>query len=132
MENCAAYLHKIPDVLLPRESYLLRDRAKTALVVRRLEQLLICKKASLGDRQQPIQQEVSKSAAYNDRPDYVAHSKHCRSEASREAHILPRGAQIRLGVSETASPTKSLHVEIRPEEEPKSSREGSGDTSRCH
>ena len=111
-----SYLHDIPDVLLPRESYHMSDQAKMALVVRRLEQLFTGKQASPGDHHQPIQQqEVSNSAAYADRQEEDTGKKSTRNEGSREAHILPLDTNFVLDVSEAPSPAKSLHSKINSE-----------------
>ena len=86
------YLHDIPDTLLPRQSIHMSERAKLALVVRRLEQLFTGKQAAPGEHSQPEQQqEVSRSAARADAVDPFL-----RIEGSREAHMLPQDSKLNL------------------------------------
>ena len=129
-----SYLHDIPDVLLPQQSSHLSEKAKMAVVVRRLEQLFTGRTASPGDHQQPNQQqEVSKLAANGDRQEDAARKRKRVPEGAREAHILPPDAQYNLDVSEPPSPAKSLHSKIKPAKKSESPEEGSGtDPSRCN
>ncbi|RMZ78881.1 hypothetical protein DV738_g3645, partial [Chaetothyriales sp. CBS 135597] len=93
-QNIQSYLHDIPDSLLPRQPPYMTDRAKMALVVRRLEQLFTGNKAGPGDHMQPTQQqEVSNSAA---RADASASNQPRRLEGSREAHMLPLDSKVNL------------------------------------
>ncbi|RMD41067.1 hypothetical protein DV735_g4016, partial [Chaetothyriales sp. CBS 134920] len=93
-QNIQSYLHDIPDSLLPRQPPYMTERAKMALVVRRLEQLFTGNKAGPGDHMQPTQQqEVSNSAA---RADASASNKPRRLEGTREAHMLPLDSKVNL------------------------------------
>jgi hypothetical protein len=122
-----SYLHDIPDILLPHESYPMSEKARMALVVRRLEQLFTGKTASLGDHQQPLQQqEVSKSAARVDKQEDLARKTQRGPEGAREAHILPPDAQYNLDASDPPSLGKSIHSKIKSDEKFRSSTEGSG------
>lgn len=129
-----SYLHDIPDVLLPHESYPMSDNDKMALVVRRLEQLFTGQKALPGDHQQPMQQqEVSKSAARVDRQEDALREKKRGPEGAREAHILPLDAQLSVDISEIPSPANSLHSKIKSNEPYPSPRDGSAsDPSQCN
>jgi hypothetical protein len=122
-----SYLHDIPDILLPHESYPMSEKARMALVVRRLEQLFTGKTASLGDHQQPIQQqEVSRSAARVDKQEHAAQNKQRRPEGAREANILSLDGQYNLDASDPLSAGKSIHSKIKFDEKSLSSVEGSG------
>lgn len=91
------YLHDIPDTLLPRQTLRMSDRAKMALVVRRLEQLFTGKNAVPGDHHQPLQQqEVSRSAAKFDQRENNLSHRRSKAEGTREAHILPIDSKVNL------------------------------------
>jgi hypothetical protein len=121
-----SYLHDIPDVLLPRDSYHMSDKAKMALVVRRLEQLFTGKQPSSGDHDRPMQhQEVSKSA-HAERLAGISRCLKSQTEGSREAHILPPDSNINLDVSEAPSPAKSLHSKLKNDMPTPSPATGSG------
>lgn len=105
-------LHDIPDVLLPRDSYRMSDKAKVALVVRRLEQLFTGRQASSGDHDQPMQQQELSNSAPTERLQDKFRSRKSQAEGSREAHILPPDSNINLDASEAPSPAKSLHSKL--------------------
>jgi Frequency clock protein len=94
-----SYLHDIPDVLLPRDSYRMSDKAKMALVVRRLEQLFTGKQALSDD--------------HAERLEAISRSLKNQTEGSREAHILPPDSNINLDASEAPSPVKGLHSKLK-------------------
>lgn len=97
------YLHDIPDTLLPRQqSLFMSERAKMALVVRRLEQLFTGKNAAPGEHSQPIQQqEVSHSAAQAD----VQPGTTRGAEGTREAHMLPYDTKVNLDALDRQEPS---------------------------
>jgi hypothetical protein len=84
------FLDDIPQGLLPKHPTVMTERGKKKLVVRRLEQLFTGKlKASPGTNSQPQQQqEVSNSAARDDRQAIELRGQHVSAEGVREAHIL--------------------------------------------
>ncbi|USW56459.1 Putative frequency clock protein [Septoria linicola] len=91
-QNIHTYLHHIPEGLLPQaEPMNMSERAKKKLVVRRLEQIFAGKGAVAGLHQHPIQQqEVSQSAARDDRAASEAQGSAAHQEGSREARIMFR------------------------------------------
>lgn len=92
-----SYLKDIPDTLLPKQNPVMSERAKSALVVRRLEQLFTGRNAAPGDHDQPRQQqEISHSAARADRLQDVGNSKKRKAEGPREAHVMPPDTKINL------------------------------------
>ena len=94
VKTVKSYLHNIPDGLLPRQPLVMSERARMALVVRRLEDLFTGKNAAPGEHSQPLQQqEVSRLAATAEPRDAP---KHNRQEGSREAHILPFDSDINV------------------------------------
>ena len=94
VKTVKSYLHNIPDGLLPRKTLVMTERAKMALVVRRLEDLFTGKNAAPGEHSQPLQQqEVSRLAAT---ADIQSGPKDNRQEGSREAHILPFDSDINV------------------------------------
>ena len=115
-KNIKNYLHDIPDILLPRQrSLFMSERAKMALVVRRLEQLFTGKQAAPGEHSQPMQQqEVSQSAA---KADAQTQGPTRPLEGSREAYIEPHDSQCGLDVSEQqdASPRPSKIRKLKHE-----------------
>ena len=123
-KNIKNYLHDIPDVLLPRQqSLFMSERAKMALVVRRLEQLFTGKQAAPGEHSQPIQQqEVSHSAA---KADAQTQGPSRPAEGSREAYIQPHDTQGEIDVPERqdASPRPSKMRKLKHEVSDSSSGE---------
>ena len=115
-KNIKNYLHDIPDVLLPRQqSLLMSERAKMALVVRRLEQLFTGKQAAPGDHSQPMQQqEVSQLAA---KADAQTQGPSRPPEGSREAYIQPHDTQGELDVQgrQDGSPRPSKMRKLKHE-----------------
>ncbi|KAK5070553.1 hypothetical protein LTR64_000224 [Lithohypha guttulata] len=84
------YLQDIPDTLLPRRNPMMSERAKQAIIVRRLEQLFTGRTAGPGNHDQPIQQqEISHSAARADRLQDLGNNRKRKAEGSREAHVMP-------------------------------------------
>ena len=97
-QNVKSYLHDIPETLLPKHSLPMSERAKSKLVVRRLEQIFTGKRAAGRHSQSYQQQEVSQSAAQADRIGLEAHSRkfHRVRESVREARILPKHAELKV------------------------------------
>lgn len=94
-----SYLQDIPDTLLPKHNPIMSERAKSALVVRRLEQLFTGRKASPGDHDQPRQQqEISQNAARMDRMQDARNNKRKRPEGNREAHVYPPDTKVNLDI----------------------------------
>lgn len=91
-----SFLKDTPVGLLPNNSSLMSERAKKKLVVRRLEQLFTGKtRAPAGLYSQPLQQqEVSNSAARDDRQAVESRGQHVSAEGIREACILPLSLQF--------------------------------------
>lgn len=85
------YLHDVPDTLMPRQQpVVMSERARMALVVRRLEQLFTGRKAAPGEHSLFLQQqEVSDMAARAE-----AKGTKRKAEGSREAHILPPDSKV--------------------------------------
>jgi len=97
------YLKDIPDTLLPKQNPLMTERAKQALVVRRLEQLFTGRTASPGDHDQPMQQqEISDSAARADRLQDARDNKKRKAEGRREARVMPPDSRVNLDAMETS------------------------------
>ena len=102
-QNVKSYLHDISETLLPKHSLPMSERAKSKLVVRRLEQIFTGKRAAgrvAGRHSQSYQQqEVSQSAAQADRIGLEAHGRkfHPVRESVREARILPKHAELKVG-----------------------------------
>lgn len=91
------YLQDIPNTLLPRRSFLMSERAKQGLIVRRLEQLFTGRTASPGNHDQPQQQEeISQSAARADRAQDAKLNKKRKAEGHREARVMPPDTKINL------------------------------------
>lgn len=100
-QNVKSYLHDIPETLLPKHSLPMSERAKSKLVVRRLEQIFTGKRAAGRHSQSYQQQEVSQSAAQADRIGLEAHGRNGRKfhpvrESVREARILPKHAELKV------------------------------------
>jgi len=95
------YLKDIPDTLLPKQNPLMSERAKQALVVRRLEQLFTGRMASPGEHDQPMQQqEISDSAARADRLQDARDNKKRKAEGRREARVMPPDSRVDLDAME--------------------------------
>lgn len=88
--NVHSYLHRIPEGLLPQPNpATMTERAKQRLVVSRLEQVFAGKGAAALGHQQPLQQqEVSQSAAKDERSAMEAQGQLTGREGSREACIV--------------------------------------------
>lgn len=83
-----SYLLDIPQGLLPRP-IAMTEKSKKKVIVRRLEQIFAGKGASKSGHQQPIQQEeISMSAARDDRTERVASGRVASKEGAREARIM--------------------------------------------
>lgn len=91
MGKVQSFLDDIPQGLLPKHSAVMTERGKKKLVVRRLEQLFTGKlRVPGGQDSQPLQQqEVSNSAARDDRRAIESRGQEVSAEGVREAHILP-------------------------------------------
>jgi len=99
------YLRDIPDTLLPKQSPVMSERAKSALVVRRLEQLFTGRKAIVGHHDQPLQQqEISQNAARMDRIQDVKNNKRKRPEGSREAYVMPPDSRFNFDIADDVDP----------------------------
>lgn len=85
-----SYLHDIPEGLLPRQSpAIMTEEARKRMTVARLEQLFQGSGASAEGHQQPIQQqEVSQTAARDDRSAIEARGQRAMQEGKREACIM--------------------------------------------
>ena len=96
--NVKSYLHDIPETLLPKHSLAMSERTKSKLVVRRLEQIFIGRRAARGHNQSLQQQEVSQSAAQADRIRLERRSRKFPviREGVREARILPKNAELKV------------------------------------
>ena len=89
-QNIKSYLHDIPQGLLPREAPFMTERVKTKLVVRRLEQLFTGKGANAAHTSHSLQQQqISHSAAKDERTLNQAKGREASFEGNREARILP-------------------------------------------
>lgn len=97
-QNVKSYLHDIPETLLPKHSLPMSERAKSKLVVRRLEQIFTGKRAAGRHSQSNQQQEVSQSAAQADRIGLEARGRkfHPVRGSVREARILPKDAELKV------------------------------------
>ena len=94
-KDIKAYLHDIPAGLLPRKSPVMTEKAKTKLVVRRLEQLFLGKDSDSSlDSQFLQQQQISQSAAEGERSANEAKGRRVDAEGPREARINPHNAEI--------------------------------------
>lgn len=97
-QNVKSYLHDIPETLLPKHSLPMSERAKSKLVVRRLEQIFTGRRAAGRHNQSHQQQEVSQSAAQGDRNRLGTRGCKFQStrEGLREARILPKNAELKV------------------------------------
>lgn len=90
MGEVQSFLDDIPQGLLPKHPTVMTERGKKKLVVRRLEQLFTGKLKALGGNngQPEQQQEVSNSAARDDRQAIERRGQQVSAEGVCEAHIL--------------------------------------------
>ena len=97
-QHVQSYLHDIPATLVPKHSLAMSERAKSRLVVRRLEQIFTGRKAAGAHNQSHQQQEVSQSAAKGDRMQLDTRSSNFRPirEGLRAARILPNHAELKV------------------------------------
>ncbi|CAD6581617.1 MAG: hypothetical protein ASARMPREDX12_000611 [Alectoria sarmentosa] len=97
-QNVKSYLHDIPETLVPKHSLVMSERAKSRLVVRRLEQIFTGRRAAGRHNQSHQQQEVSQSAAHADRIRLETPGRKFQSirEGVREARILPNKAKLKV------------------------------------
>ncbi|MDI1484955.1 MAG: hypothetical protein OHK93_000089 [Ramalina farinacea] len=102
--NVNSYLHNIPKHILPKDSMAMSGKAKSKLVVRRLEQIFTGRGAASNPQHQSHQQqEVSTAAAEADRTKIEACGQRVWNEGTREAHILPTNADLRVATIEEAN-----------------------------
>ena len=110
-----SYLKDIPDSLLPRHSPLTSERAKQALIVKRLEQLFTGRTAAPGAHAQPLQQqEISQIAAHADRAEDVRNNRKRKAEGTREAHVMPPDTKVSFDTADcdqTSVPVKLQRAE---------------------
>ena len=97
-QNVESYLHDMPQTLVPKNSLGMSEKAKSRLVVRRLEQIFTGRRAAPHNSQSHQQQKVSQSAAQADRPRFDAGGRRIRPirEGVREARILPSNAELKV------------------------------------
>ncbi|KAL9076330.1 MAG: hypothetical protein Q9161_001046 [Pseudevernia consocians] len=97
-QNVKSYLHDIPETLLPKHSLAMSERAKSKLVVKRLEQIFTGRRAAGRHNQSHQQQEVSHSAAQADgiRLETRGRKFPAIREGVREARILPKNAELEV------------------------------------
>lgn len=97
-QNVKSYLDDIPETLVPKNSLAMSERAKSKLVVRRLEQIFTGRRAARGHNQSYQQQEISQSAARADRNQLEARGRKFPpiQEGVREARILPSNAELKV------------------------------------
>ena len=97
-QTVKSYLHDIPESLLPKHSLPMSEKAKSKLVVRRLEQIFTGKRAVGRYNQSHQQQEVSQSAAQADkmRLESRGHKYRPIQDGTREAHILPSNVELKV------------------------------------
>jgi hypothetical protein len=89
MGKAQSFLDDIPQGLLPKHLTVMTERGKKKLVVRRLEQLFTGKLRVPRSANQPQQQqEVSNSAARDNRQAIERRGQQVSAEGVREAHIL--------------------------------------------
>ena len=97
-QTVKSYLDDIPETLVPKTSLAMSERAKSRLVVRRLEQIFTGRRAAPRLSQSHQQQEVSQSAAQADRIRREARGRNHppTREGVREARILPNDAELEV------------------------------------
>lgn len=97
-QNVKSYLDDIPETVVPKNSLAMSERAKSRLVVRRLEQIFTGRRAARRHHLSHQQQKVSQSAAQADRIRLEARG--CKfppiREGVREARILPSNAELKV------------------------------------
>ena len=123
-QNVKSYLHDIPQTLLPRHSLPMSERAKSRLVVRRLEQIFTGGRAAGRHNQSHQQQEVSQSAAQADRIRFETCGRKLQPirESVREARILPNYTELKvdfLSEANLAVQQSQQNVESRGQKPPK-------------
>ncbi|KAL9125872.1 MAG: hypothetical protein Q9217_004985 [Psora testacea] len=97
-------LLNISEALMPKHPLAMSDKSRSKVVVRRLEQIFTGKGvASRLHRQSHQQQEVSNSATEADRSSIEARAQRVWHEGTREAPILPNGADLKLETIEEAN-----------------------------
>ena len=97
-QTVKSYLDDIPETLVPKTSLAMSERAKSRLVVKRLEQIFTGRRAAPRHSQSHQQQEVSQSAAQADRIRREARGRNHppTREGVREARILPNDAELEV------------------------------------
>ena len=107
-------LNDIPEMLGPSNILDMSDKAKSKLVVRRLEQIFTGRGAASDQHaQSQQQQEVSTAAAEHERSKIEACGQRVWREGTREAHILPDNADLRVYASDdTSSPNRQPGVSM--------------------
>ena len=96
-QNVESYLHDIPKPTVLQHSLGMSDKTKRKLVVQRLEQIFTGSGAvSHGVKQSHQQQEVSTAAAEAEKSKLEACGQKVWKEGTREAHILPDGADLKV------------------------------------
>ncbi len=97
-QNVKSYLHDIPETLIPKNSLPMSERAKSKLVVRRLEQIFTGRRAAPRHNQSQQQQEVSQSAAQADRNRLESRGLKVPPVrgGGREAPILRNDAELKV------------------------------------
>ena len=97
-QNVKSYLDDIPEALVPKTSLAMSERAKSRVVVRRLEQIFTGRRAAPRHSQSQQQQEVSQSAAQADRIRCEGRGLNHppTREGVREARILPNDAELEV------------------------------------
>lgn len=109
-----SFLHEIPESLLPKSSMAMSDRAKTKLVVKRLEQIFTGRRATRQRHKQSYQQQaVSHSAAEAERGEFEDGEGRVLQEGSRQAHIFAYDAHLKMDTIEAA---KCHDQEIKDED----------------
>lgn len=97
-QNVKSYLHDIPQTVVPKHSLAMSERAKSRLVVKRLEQIFTGRRAAGRHNQSHQQQEVSRSAAQADRIRLESRSRRFQPvrEGVREARILSNSVGLKV------------------------------------
>ena len=115
-QNVKSYLHDIPETLVPKDSLAMSERAKSRLVVRRLEQIFTGRRAAPPRQNQSHQQqEVSQSAAKADRFRLESRGRKLqpKPEGQREARILPTDAELKVdSLSEASLATQQSRLTV--------------------
>ena len=97
-QNVKSYLDDIPETLVPKTSLAMSEKARSRLVVKRLEQIFTGRRAAPRHSQSQQQQEISQSAAQADRIRREARGRNHppTREGVREARILPNDAELEV------------------------------------